>query len=68
MNNHRQDDTVNTRRAGVSPATGWLAANVGRPAAAILSSFLARASHRAVVYYRRASTRAAALVLKPLDG
>lgn len=55
------------RRAGFAQAARWLAANVGRPAAANVSSYSARASHRATIYYRRATTRAAGLVLNSLD-
>lgn len=68
MKDHKQDVTVYVRRDRFSRATGWMAANVGRPSAALLSSFSARASHRAVVYYRRSSTRLAGLVLNRLDG
>ena len=59
---------VHMRRDGFKQATGWLAANFGRPAAAIVSSYSARASRRVAVYYRRSTTRLAGLVLNTLDG
>jgi len=67
MTTNQRQTSAHTRRDGLTRTPGWLAAKVGRPAAAIASNYAARVSHRAVVYYRRASTRAAGLVLKPLD-
>ena len=68
MSDYNRDFSVGSGVNRFSRAAGWLADNVRHPVAAYLSSLSARATHRAVVYYRRASTRAAGLVLNTLDG
>lgn len=55
------------RRDGFSQATSWLAKHVGRPVGEFWSAFFPQVSRRLVIYYRRASTRAVALVLNLLD-
>jgi len=55
------------RRDGFSQATGWLGNHVFGPTGRFLSASSAKAMRRLAVYYRRASTRAAGLVLNTLE-
>lgn len=55
------------RRDGFKRASGWLSKNVGVPLASAMQDNYRIVSHRLIVLYRRASTRAAGLVLNTLE-
>lgn len=54
-------------RNSIKQARGWLSEHVGGPIGTAWSSNYGVVSHRLVVLYRRASTRAAGLVLNALE-
>ena len=56
------------RRSSFKQAAGWLSGNIGDPVGTGASGFFGPASRRLAVYYRRASTRVAGLVLNTLEG
>jgi hypothetical protein len=56
------------RRNAFRQATSWLSKNVGGPVGSVWSTNYSRVSSMLIVGYRRASTRAAGLVLNTLEG
>jgi hypothetical protein len=55
------------RRNSLKQASGWLSEHAGRPLKVAWSQYSSVVFHRAVILYRRASTRVAGLVLNALE-